>query len=558
MPTLKRTNLFGTPSQSFEHKACCFEMKENDQQRFNTLLEWSKAHGGTLHPALEVYKDDVTGFSMRVKPSSDATTHKAINPAEEVLACPLSTSLSFLNATTGGPILSAPSEHAEPSPVFPPRFMEIQPHVIGYFYLMKQYLMGKDSFWHPYISTLPQPDVISSWSLPPFWPEDDFEFLDGTNAGVAAQEIQANVKRDYKEARRILRGEGYENWQDYTRHLFNWAFSIFASRSFRPSLVTPMAIQERELPKNVSIDDFSVLLPVYDIINHDIKANVRWEVGNQGAAPSEACRFITLDSYKPGEQVFNTYGKKTNSELLLSYGFMLPESEGFHNDYVHLRKKESSPAASEPAPQPERTDRTAQHEYDGVEKLQPTSKRPQDFLVSLRPMNHPSSFVGQNRNRVAKEAGFDIYPEFSHVEDNLVWDLCLSIVGGHSKEAFIGKVLGTAGEAQPPMPDQQSEREEMALRRALSTSAALPRQIEVTVANVKHLLLAKLGMEYDKFCEADPGMGVDEEGNEVEVEPQTRNQEVALQYRKQVKKVFENAIGALVPDWKEDALGEST
>ncbi|KAL1853929.1 hypothetical protein Daus18300_011671 [Diaporthe australafricana] len=534
-------------------------MKENDQERFITLLEWSKAHGGTLHPALEVYKDDVTGFSMRVKPSSYATTDKDINPGEEVLGCPLNTSLSFLNATTGGPILSAPSEHTESSPVFPPRFMEIQPHVIGHFYLMKQYLMGKGSFWHPYISTLPQPDVISSWSLPPFWPDEDFEFLDGTNAGVAAQEIQANVKRDFKEARKILKEEGFENWQDYTRHLFNWAFSIFASRSFRPSLVTPVAIQERRLPKNVKIDDFSVLLPVYDIINHDIKANVRWEVDNQGTTPSDACRFITLDSYKPGEQVFNTYGKKTNSELLLSYGFMLPESEGFHNDYVHLRKKENAPAASAQSSHPEATYTTTQQASDGVENPQASSKRPKDFLVSLRPMNHPSSFVGRNRNRVAKEVGFDIRPEFSHVEDNLVWDLCLAIVGGDAKEAFVGKVLGTAGEAQPATSDQQSEREEDALRRVLSTSAELPKEVEVVVANVKELLLAKLGMEYDKFCEADPGMGVDEEGNEVEVEvePQTCNQEIALQYRKQVKKTFENAIGALVPDWKEDALGES-
>ncbi|KAI3390687.1 hypothetical protein diail_8870, partial [Diaporthe ilicicola] len=530
-------------------------MKENDQERFDALLEWSKAHGGTLHPALEVYKDDETGFSMRVNSSSAVTTDNAINPGEEVLACPLNTSLSFLNATTGGSFVSQPLGTAQPSPVFPPRFMAIQPHVIGYFYLMKQYLMGKDSFWHPYISTLPQPDSISSWSLPPFWPDEDFEFLYGTNARVAAEEIQANVKRDFKEARKILKEEGFENWQDYTRHLFNWAFSMFASRSFRPSLVTPRVVQERALPNNVRIDDFSMLLPVYDIINHDIKANVQWDVDDQSTSASEACRFITFDSYKPGTQVFNSYGKKTNSELLLSYGFMLPESEGFHNDYVHLRKKESAPAAGAQAPQSEGTDGPKQEVTDGVEK--PRSRRPQDFLVSLRPMNHPSSFVGQNRNSVAKEAGFDIRSEFSHVEDNLVWDLCLSIVGRDAKEAFIGKVLDTTGEARPPRAssDQRVQREQDAIRRVLSKSAELPKEVEMVVAHVKELLLAKLGMEYDKLCEADPGMGVDEEGNEVEVEvePQTRNQEIALQYRKQVKKVLENAIGALVPDWKEDA-----
>lgn len=528
-------------------------MKETEQARFSALLEWSRKHGGTVHPALEVYKDDVTGFSMRVKPSSAEGIALTAGAGEQVLCCPLSTSLSFLNARVGGPILTASSKpDVESHPAFPPRFMEIQPHVIGHFYLMKQYLLGRESFWYPYISTLPQPDSISSWSLPPFWPDDDFEFLEGTNAAVAAREIQANAKRDFKDARKILKEEEFENWQDYTRHLFNWAFSIFASRSFRPSLVTPTSVRERELPKNIVIDDFSVLLPVYDIINHDIKASVRWAVDTEGSDASEACRFVTFDSYKPGEQVFNTYGKKTNSELLLSYGFMLPESEGFHNDYVHLRKKESAPVTSEQTYPGEGTGST------GKETPQLKKQSPKDFLVSLRPMNHPSSFVGQARNLVAKNASFDIRPEFSHVEDSLVWDLCLSIVGGDAKDTFIDKVLGTSPEAQPPTPENQRAREQQALQRILSSSAALPREVEVVVAHVKELLLAKLGMEYDKFCEADPGMSVDEEGNEVEVEvePQTRNQELALQYRKQVKKVLENAISALVPDWKDGMTAE--
>ncbi|KAG6354658.1 hypothetical protein INS49_004676 [Diaporthe citri] len=515
-------------------------MNDTDQARFNALLEWSKAHGGTVHPTLEVYKDDVTGFSMRVKPSSTGGTDATITSGEEILACPFRTSLSFLNATRGGPILSRQSERAEARPVFPTRFMETQPHVIGHFFLMKQYLMGKDSFWHPYISTLPQPDSISSWSLPPFWPEEDFRFLGGTNAAVAAQEIQANVKRDYRQARKILKEEGFENWQDYTRHLFNWAFAIFASRSFRPSLVTPAAVQERELPENVGIDDFAMLLPVYDVINHHPKANVRWAVDDHSGAP-EACHFITFDSYKPGEQVFNTYGKKTNSELLLSYGFMLPESEGFHNDYVHLRKKEKASAANE---------QTGVETPDEAGASRASKKPPRDFLVSLRPFNHQSSFVGQNRNWVAREAGFDIRPEFSHVEDNLVWDMCLSIPGPDKKNSFIGSVLSTAGEERPPTPEYQSEHEQAALRKILSSSSASSEQIESLVTDVRRLLLSKMGMEYDKFLMEDPRFGEDEEGNVVEfdVEPKTRNQEIAVQYRKQVMKVLENSIRTLLPD----------
>lgn len=532
------------------------EMKEADQEHFKTLLGWSKAHGGTVHPALEVYKDDVTGFSMRVKPSSTAGTDATVNSGEEVLTCPLSTSLSFLNATTDGPVLSGPSDRTEARPAFPQRFMEIQPHVIGHFYLMKQYLMGKDSFWHPYISTLPQPDSISSWNLPPFWPEEDFEFLEGTNAAVAAEEIQANVKKEYKEARKILKEEGFENWQDYTRLLFNWAFSMFASRSFRPSLVTPTAVQERELPDNIKIDDFAMLLPVYDIINHDMKANVRWAVDDDSGAP-EACRFITFDSYNPGEQVFNTYGKKTNSELLLSYGFILPESEGVHNDYVHLRKKEVAPPPDEEAEPQEQTEKIDSETPEEVGARRSREQPPKDFLVSLRPMNHPSSFVGQNRNWAAKEAGLDIRREFSHVEDNLIWDVCLSIVGDARKSSFIDKILATTGdEDQPPTPpDHQREREQEALRKLLSSSATFSRQIEMVLNSVGTLLQGKLFSEYGKLHVTDPGLGEDEEGNavRVEVEPRTRNQEIALEYRKQVRKVLKNTLTTMNPE-KQDGM----
>ncbi|KAJ2969377.1 hypothetical protein NUW58_g10003 [Xylaria curta] len=42
------------------------------------------------------------------------------------------------------------------------------------------------------------------------------------------------------------------------------------------------------------------------------------------------------------QQIYNNYGMKTNAELLLGYGFVSPETEAFHNDYVP-RQDESKP-----------------------------------------------------------------------------------------------------------------------------------------------------------------------------------------------------------------------
>lgn len=546
-------------------------MKQADEERFSALLAWATTHGGRLHPAVEVYKDDVTGFSMRLKPTlrSEPAHAGLINPQDEILTCPATISLSYLNALTDGPLLSttchestahASSAKSDSSgPAFPPEFMALPPHIISRFFLIKQYLLGKSSFWYPYIATLPQPDQLASWNLPPFWPQEDAAFLEDTNTGIAAAEIHDAVKAEYKQARRILKSAGLENYQDYTASLHTWAYSMFASRSFRPSLVIPKEAvwKAADIPEEVQLDDFSILLPVFDIINHSMQAQVRWLVdnGNTPDTTTACCRFQTFDSYtQPGQQIFNSYGTKTNSELLLSYGFVLPETEALHNDYIHLRKKASAQTTT--------TATTTTHQPG--QNWGPSNNKPQDFLVSLRPMNHPSSLAGLRRQLVAKDPNVAIRPEFAHVEDALVWDLCLMVIGGEAnKSSFISTILsGTQPSVTSTEPPTRDQEELECLRRILSpststsTSEALPPQVTQVLAHVKDILLGKLGQEYDKLCEADPGIvGVDEDGNElvVEVDPQTSNQALALAYRGQAKKVLENAIAALVPDWQAGA-----
>lgn len=580
-------------------------MRDADKERFDALLTWATSHGASVHSAVEIYKDDVTGFSMRVKPHL-GPEERRLEPQDEVLTCPLATSLSYVNALHGGPLLpnSDAGKAAEKKPpAFPPAFMALPPHVVGRFYLVQQYLLGPSSFWHPYVATLPQPDVLSSWSLPSFWPEDDAALLEGTNAGIAARAVRDQLRREHKEARRILRDAGVPGWQDYTRALHDWAYAVFASRSFRPSLVFPNpggdAAPLLLLPeRGVAIDDFSVLLPVFDIVNHSMRAQVRWLPaaggdggGNDDLVGRTCCRFQTFDAYGPGEQVFNSYGKKTNSELLLSYGFVVPESDDLHNDYFHVRKKQVGAGGG-----------ATHHHHQHQQQQQPSPQQqqemstgaaggsaagappPQDFVVSLRPMHHPSSHVGRARQRAARDPAFDLRPEFAHVEDALVWDLCLMVVGGGEGEgegegnraSLVDSVL-----ARGPSPREAGcseaaagggggvrmsteggcEEELECMRRILSASAALPGEVCRVVEQVKLLLLAKLGMEYDKLCETDPGVGVDEDGDEVveAVVPQNRNQELALQYRAQLKKVLEVAISALVPGWQdEDGSEEST
>lgn len=125
--------------------------------------------------------------------------------------------------------------------------------------------------------------------------QDDLDFLQGTNAYVAAREIKSTLKKEYKDAMKLLPDTFRPT---YTRPLYLWAYGIFTSRSFRPSLVIPEA-ESLALP--CAIDDFSVLLPLYDLGNHSPAARSSWNADQESQTISLRCG----EPYAPGQQVFN-------------------------------------------------------------------------------------------------------------------------------------------------------------------------------------------------------------------------------------------------------------
>jgi protein-histidine N-methyltransferase len=454
-------------------------MKEADRKRFEKLAGWAQSHGARLHPSLEVYYDDVTKFSLRVNESA-----APLDPGFVAVTCLLSLTLSYINALVDGPFITASS--ASETLTFPARFMaSIPPHVIGRFFLIHEYLKGNDSFWHPYIAALPRPEQLASWALPAFWPDEDIEFLEATNAAVAIEEIQANVKREFKQARKILKEEGFPDWQDYTRVLYNWAFCVFTSRSFRPSLITSPSAQEeisRTLPSGCGIDDFSILQPLFDIPNHSITAKYSWDLTSEPTS----CQLVCLDAYKPGDQVYNNYGMKTNSELLLGYGFTLPETELLHNDYVHVRKRQD----------------------------EASTDKPKDFLISLRPFHHPSSLAGRARPESSLHPRLRSLRQFAHFEPALIDDLASSLSTAEERKAV----------------EQLSSDDD---------SLTLDPSIEGLVGRIKNGLSAKLQNDLQRLEDVD--IAESEDG----IVAVNQNQQLALDYRRQSENVISAALQAL-------------
>lgn len=108
-------------------------------------------------------------------------------------------------------------------------------------------------------------------------------------------EIKSTLKKEFKDAIKLL-PDSFQT--TYTRPLYLWAYAIFTSRSFRPSLVIPDG-DSMNLP--CAIDDFSVLLPLYDLGNHSPVAKATWAADRE----SQTVSLRTCEPYEAGQQVYN-------------------------------------------------------------------------------------------------------------------------------------------------------------------------------------------------------------------------------------------------------------
>lgn len=455
------------------------------QASISTLVDWATSHGATLHPSVEIYHDAQTGLSFRVKPSAKCP----VQPYEPIVQLPTSLTLSYFNAVSD-------------TDAFHREFLaKAPPHVVGRLFLIKEYLKGDKSFWYPYIQALPQPGHgnRSQWALAPFWPEDEAELLEGTNVEVGIDKIRNDVKRDLTEARELLCSVGGGGHAEsafvkaLTMELYQWAYCIFSSRSFRPSLVLSEK-QQSMLPDGVVMDDFSVLLPLFDIGNHDMTTEIRWDLDNA----KQQCELKVGRTHVPGQQVFNNYSMKTNAELLLGYGFMVPATKELHNDYTHVRKRTTAaPQASE------------------------------EYLISLRPLSHPSSILARSKQSLTLDPSTTVLGSFKHVQPEMVWDIFCTLTTPEKRAVLIPVSKGKAA--------GQYQRDRFFSGKVEGEARMFLQQ---TVAIIQHKVLQEL----ERLNETDVEVADGEEGD------LTVNQRLALDYRLRCRKVLEGVLESMSGD----------
>jgi len=179
----------------------------------------------------------------------------------------------------------------------------------------EKFVKGEKSFWKPYLDVLPEVDEVN----PTFtWSDEDLSFLAGSPVVAATQSLQNKLKREYDD---LLGGENglctrfpdrfprdkftHENWV--------WAFTMLFSRAIRL--------------RNLKEGEALALVPYADLINHSPFSGAYVDAREEGdwliKTGEEEVILYADRGYRKMEQIYISYGPKSNADLLLLYGFAL-------------------------------------------------------------------------------------------------------------------------------------------------------------------------------------------------------------------------------------------
>ncbi|GAA5912543.1 hypothetical protein JCM6882_004797 [Rhodosporidiobolus microsporus] len=178
-----------------------------------------------------------------------------------------------------------------------------------------------------YVDDLPSSESMRTTL---YFSPSERELLRGSNLFGATEDRERGWKEEWEEVQRWLADMDVRKEVTWERWL--WACTILSSRAFPSSLID--GDKENSTP---------VLFPGIDMLNHRPTAKLTWSsdvhvetVGTgEDGKKGKGSLTIVLDEDTPAdEQVFNTYGAKSNEELLLGYGFVLPSNPA---DFVALK-----------------------------------------------------------------------------------------------------------------------------------------------------------------------------------------------------------------------------
>jgi len=156
----------------------------------------------------------------------------------------------------------------------------------------------KNKKYKYYFDLLPQ----NYDNFPIFYKTEELDFLKGSPFLAQIVEKKEDMKKDYNKLCGYL-----PNFSQFSLNSFCKARVLISSRIFGISIGKKKT---------------DVLVPFADLLNHRRPKQTQWYYDDN----SESFIIQAIEDIKEGSEIFDSYGKKTNSRFLLNYGFCLEDN----------------------------------------------------------------------------------------------------------------------------------------------------------------------------------------------------------------------------------------
>lgn len=170
--------------------------------------------------------------------------------------------------------------------------------------LVSERAKGEKSFWKPYFDVLPLDEEL----IPLFrWSEEDLALLAGSPCIAASKSLGLKLEAEFQSANEMYFENNRETFPEdvFNQEAWEWAFAILFSRAI-------MLTAEQRIG----------LVPYADLLNHNPFCSTYIDVHTKPLLDRKVVALYTDRPYNKMDQVFVTYGPKSNSDLLLLYGFV--------------------------------------------------------------------------------------------------------------------------------------------------------------------------------------------------------------------------------------------
>ncbi|VEU21161.1 DEKNAAC102070 [Brettanomyces naardenensis] len=269
---------------------------QNTQGKLSNLITWCKDHGAIIDPRLSFEYSLEKGISTLYKPDSDLDRHNQ-------------DTLSFSISIPRELILVSSDARSFFDHLVPGFHSDLTSAALFKAFLGYK-LSQNEAEQNPYFQILPRANEIRS---PLGYNDEELALLKGTNLYRGTQVKLSQLQSEYKIlTEELSRSDSDMHIIDFDHFL--WGHLILSSRSFPYKLVDKDA------------DPSSVMMvPLIDLMNHEPMGRVTW-----GYEESTGFTVQVDEGGKSGSteiEICNNYGPKGNEELLVGYGFVIPDNQ---------------------------------------------------------------------------------------------------------------------------------------------------------------------------------------------------------------------------------------